>query len=552
MHNHSIQYFIYTRKSTDDSSRQVRSIKDQQYELWELAKKQDLDVIDMFVEKQSAKRPGRPVFNTMLRRIEKGEAQGILAWHPDRLARNSRDGGHIIDLLDTETLLDLKFPTVTFENTAYGKMSLAMMFSQSKYYVDNLSENIKRGKRRKADEGIWPGPAVLGYKTDRKSRGLVIDESIAPHIGRAFERFATGNYTLGQIASMLREAGVKGLRGCVISPSTTQRMLQNPIYYGAFRFKGKLHDGIHEPLVNKKLFDRCQRAMSGRSRPKSRGLKPFLYRGLIRCSVCDSVVTSETSKGHTYLHCSKRKEPCKHRYRPSVREEDITQQINDALYRVSLPDDWADGMLDRLHDEQDRLGEAAEKRRGELAIEREGLQAKLHRAEEGWLDGIITKTRYREIQSDLTGKRQTIDEEISDLEQYGSNRLEPMARFLKASRRAKKLASEGSPTEKRDFFRKVGSNPKLVARQLVFSPRGPWQHVEKSTLLVPAPGSDRSEPDTFPENTFAFSQSGEGGIRTLGTDKPYTRFPVVHLQPLGHLSKGNYVSHGLRAGSICP
>ena len=87
------KYFIYARKSTDDKDHQIRSLPDQLAELRELARKEQLDVVDTFIEKQTAKVPGRPVFAEMLDRIEAGEASGILAWHPDRLARNSVDGG---------------------------------------------------------------------------------------------------------------------------------------------------------------------------------------------------------------------------------------------------------------------------------------------------------------------------------------------------------------------------------------------------------------------------------------------------------------------------
>src|SRR3954463_7512295 len=146
-------FFIYTRKSTDDTSRQVRSIDDQIAELHKLAKQEKLRIVDVLVEKQTAKIPGRPVFNAMLDRIEKGEAQGILAWHPDRLARNSLDGGRIVYLVDTRTIKALRFPTFTFEPTSSGKFMLSIMLGYSKYYVDNLSENIKRGQRQKLKNG---------------------------------------------------------------------------------------------------------------------------------------------------------------------------------------------------------------------------------------------------------------------------------------------------------------------------------------------------------------------------------------------------------------
>src|SRR5437016_5455280 len=106
-------------------------------------------VVEEFVESRTAKEPGRPIFNTMIGRLEKGEADGILAWHPDRLARNSVDGGHIIYLLDKGSLLSLRFSTFWFENTSQGKFMLNIAFGQSKYYVDNLRENVLRGIRDK-------------------------------------------------------------------------------------------------------------------------------------------------------------------------------------------------------------------------------------------------------------------------------------------------------------------------------------------------------------------------------------------------------------------
>jgi hypothetical protein len=54
-------------------------------------------------------------------------------------------------------------------------------------------------------------------------------------------------------------------------------------------------------------------------------------------------------------------------------------------------------MLARLEEEQGHLKEAAERKRIELDAERQTLQDKLYRAEEGWLDGIVSKARYREI-----------------------------------------------------------------------------------------------------------------------------------------------------------
>ena len=128
----SQKFFLYARKSTDVEDKQIRSIEDQITELRAYAKQEKLEVVEELVEKQSAKIPGRPIFNEMLKRVEAGEANGILAWHPDRLARNSVDGGRIIYFLDTGRLAGIKFPTFWFESTPQGKFMLNIAFGQSK------------------------------------------------------------------------------------------------------------------------------------------------------------------------------------------------------------------------------------------------------------------------------------------------------------------------------------------------------------------------------------------------------------------------------------
>lgn len=170
-----IKYFLYARKSTDEEDRQILSIESQLAELREFAKKESIAIAREFTESKTAKEPGREVFNEMLKLIEKGMAEGIIAWHPDRLARNSVDGGKIIYLVDTGKIKDLKFPTYKFDNSAYGKFILTIAFGQSKYYVDNLSENTKRGLRQKLRKGEWPGWAPVGYLNDIRTHTVVLD-----------------------------------------------------------------------------------------------------------------------------------------------------------------------------------------------------------------------------------------------------------------------------------------------------------------------------------------------------------------------------------------
>ncbi|MCX6809538.1 MAG: recombinase family protein [Candidatus Berkelbacteria bacterium] len=80
--NNQNKFFLYARKSTDVEDKQILSIEAQITELRAFAKQENLNIVETFIEKQSAKIPGRHIFGKMIKRIEKGEADGILAWHP--------------------------------------------------------------------------------------------------------------------------------------------------------------------------------------------------------------------------------------------------------------------------------------------------------------------------------------------------------------------------------------------------------------------------------------------------------------------------------------
>ena len=456
-----MKYFIYARKSTDDEERQILSIQAQLDELRMLAKKEGLQVVREYVEAQTAKEPGRPVFNEMLAAMEKGEAQGILAWHPDRLARNSVDGGRIVYALDTGKVSALKFPTFWFENTPQGKFMLSIAFGQSKYYVDNLSENIRRGLRKKLREGIYPNMPPPGYRNDKQTRAIVIDEDRALFIRKMFDAYATGAYTYASLAKTVTGWGFRGVRNKPMAASKVRDILTNPFYIGLFRFSGEIYEGKHPPLIPRDLFERVQKVLRRTGRGRYVKHSRFPFRGLIVCHECGCAITSDIQAGHPYYRCGKRRGPCGLK---TIREEALTQLLRASIRRVSISDEAAALMLAEVERwiEADATAQAVRVERQKSDLAR--IAARQERLLEAFIDGDIERGDFTAMKEKLTLEKAALADSIAKFEVKGAGRFKTLVDFITASRQAKYDAQTENLEELRNWHKRIGS-------KLIFSSR---------------------------------------------------------------------------------
>lgn len=466
------KFFLYARKSTDEPDRQILSIEAQIIELKEFAAKEQLNIVQTFVESQTAKEPGRLIFNQMLDRIEKDGAEGILAWHPDRLARNSVDGGRIIYLLDTGKIQSLKFPTFWFEPTPQGKFMLNIAFGQSKYYIDNLSENVKRGLRQKVRRGEYPGVAPTGYLNNKLTKKMVPDPERFHLVKKLFLLYTTGKHTLESAKQVITEAGLKSRNGKPLHKSNIQSILQNPFYYGAFKFNAELYQGNHKPLISKKLFDKVQEILKAKSRPQKRGKKFYAFRNLLKCGECNSSITSETQRGHIYYRCTKKKGPCSQKY---IREEALAEQISKILQKFSIPSLWVKKKIAELDKDENEKFRADFSFSRNLKYQIKECKNKLDKLLDLQLSGVISIEEYAEKKQKILNQKIEISEKLKDFEKKGNRWLEHAKTFILAANQVQ-IASQGSNLEeKRDFLKKVGSNIILREQNVKYFPRGAWK-----------------------------------------------------------------------------
>ena len=482
-----IKYFIYCRKSSEDEERQVLSIEAQLTELREYAKQNNLFVVKEFYESKTAKEPGREVFNEMLGEIEKGVASGILAWNPDRLARNSIDGGKVIYFVDTLKIVALKFPTFWFEATPQGKFMLSVAFGQAKYYTDNLRENILRGIRQKIRRGELSAKAPIGYFNEPRLRTIEPDKKTFGKVKEVLELFATGEYTLTAIQRKMFSLGLVGSRsGNHLALASVEHILKNPFYYGYFSYRGEVHQGSHKPMISKKLFDKIQIALVQNGKPrKKRGPKNFQYLGFATCGICGYAITAErhikkSGLKFVYYRCTHKSKTITCTENRFLREEVLVEQVKNLCQKVSLPDEWREKYLAKLENESMESRHTSDLFVQNLRDNISAIKEKLERLTDAYLSEALELAEYQERKNILMAEKKTIEERLSDFERKGNHWLELMRNWIIEANQAENLSKQENPSRMRDFLVSIGSNRRLSAGILLAEFKTPWNFLAET------------------------------------------------------------------------
>ena len=238
---------MYLRKSTEDEGKQTCSIKDQRKVCLDCAKRLGvkIDEKDIIEEEMSARHPNnRPKFTKMMKAIKKGEYDGIIAYHPDRLSRNMLEAGEILNMLKPNRkkeviLKDLVFPATAFHNDSSGRLMLAILFSIATQYSDHLQEQVTRGVKSHFRAGKSSGAHKWGYK--RSPKGYYVSDGTFANVrecwkmaldGKTYEeilQYAEDN----DISYMTKETEkTNSKKVSLASKGQLSHMFHDPFYYG--------------------------------------------------------------------------------------------------------------------------------------------------------------------------------------------------------------------------------------------------------------------------------------------------------------------------------
>lgn len=495
-----LRYIAYVRKSEERKERQELSHEAQTNEIKRTFS--DLNIIKyMEPESKSAFKPGRPIFAEMLNLIRQGKADGIVAWHPNRLARNELDSATITYMLRNE-LKDIKFCTFNFDNSPEGIMMLQMTMNQSQYESSKQGRDVRRGMKQKAENGERPGMVPVGYMKapvlDNEGNQIIKskDKRVVTKTVRDPERFdkvqqmwrmlLSGSYNAAQIQRIANEDWKfvtrklsEKIGGKPLQYGTIYKIFTNPYYAGLISHNGEFYDGKHERMITLDQFDYAQTLLGDKGKPR-KGVFDYAYAGLIKCGECGCSIVGKTNtkfvkrdnKMAVYVHyyCTRKSEvrPCTQK--KYTRFEDMNAEIEAGLAKYTILPEFRDIALEVLRRDnkvevkaRTSIYEAQQKSRKEI-------QERLDKLIDMRTRDLLNDEEYIEQRNRLKLEIAKIDDLLRGTEQRADDWLELTEKAFDFATYAKVKFANGTLDIKRDILRTLGTNLTLKDGHLSITP----------------------------------------------------------------------------------
>ncbi|SCK02052.1 Transposase and inactivated derivatives [uncultured Clostridium sp.] len=316
---------IYCRVSTTEQAEEGYSIAEQERLLEEWCKKMNYTVYKCYSDRGISGKDikNRPQLKELLNDAQEKKFNMVISWKINRISRKLSDVLKIVDILEQNNIT-FKSHSEPFEtDTPAGKMQFQMMALIGEFERGTIAQNVKMGMCAKARAGEWCGGRVLGYDLipvenqegcKRRKTKLTINEKEAEIVKLIFNEYAEGK-GYKAITSKLNRLGYKTKRGNDFSIASIKDIITNPVYIGKVRYNVRQNwsekrrrninsnpivtDGIHDSIIDKKLWDKVQMVISSKKGKPARiydGEYPLT--GILKCPKCGAgmVIMRTTNK----------------------------------------------------------------------------------------------------------------------------------------------------------------------------------------------------------------------------------------------------------------
>jgi DNA invertase Pin-like site-specific DNA recombinase len=477
---------ILARVSTTEQE-EGHSIDAQIKRLQDYALRKDFKIIKTFKIIESSTRGHRKEFQAMIEFIKAQKGMIVLiADAVDRVQRSFKESVLLDDLRKAEKVsMHFLREGIVLDKDATSRDIMMWDFAVmgAKSYVLSLSDNVKRSVDYKIQKGEWPGKAPIGYKNvdlDNGQKDIIPDPDRAFLIKKAFELYATDNYSLSPIVKILKEHGLTNNTPLhkPVGKSQLDWILKNPFYYGEMRIKGTIRPHKYRPIIDRWLFEKCQEVRERRTKKNFKyNSKSFIFKGLIRCAYCGCAISSDRKKNkYTYLSCNQYKGKCGS---IRIREEIALEQIKNVLNHLVIPDEVLADVKIQMENSHKAEREFYQSSIDKLRRESDLIDEKVDTMYQDRLVGRITTEYYDDKVKESKAKQEKLNDLIQNHSQADEDFLLANSYVLDLSTKAYDLFSAQSSQveQKRQLLNFLLSNLKLEGKKLHFSLKSPFDAV---------------------------------------------------------------------------
>lgn len=419
------QYVIYCRKSTDDTVNQQNSLDYQRKRNMDYVTAEGLpfardlnipgfckngiaeeahsafkeeDEFVLLANNTTQYRILRPKFAALIQLLKEKKIRGVvfLCWH--RASRNEHDD-MIIKKLE-KLGADIRFTEMKYDKGSSGDFHKDADGMFARHYSRVISDGVRKANIKLREEGRCIYPAPIGY-LDNGSISKPLDPERAPIVKRIFEQYATGDWSIRELARWAQKEGLtkkphRRMRtkeeisdnmelesvpkiARPVDHKTIEYVLRNKFYLGKFkaepgqgRYGGRWQDSkSHQPLIDTATFNAVQRLLSQHNTSLHYAEKPFYaYRGIIRCE-CGRVYSPYTKKGHLY-YFAKCHDYCENMVQ-NLSVEEIEKQIQTVMDGIHLTEAEITAIEEHAKDDLDAISERRDKKLGDLQTRQQHL-----------------------------------------------------------------------------------------------------------------------------------------------------------------------------------
>jgi len=472
------QYFSYIRVSTAKQGEQGVSLREQQDSIVRYAQRFNLTIAQSFEERETAAKRGRPVFSEIIRLLRKGKANGIILHKIDRGARNLKDWADLGDLIDLG--VEVHFANEGLDlKTRGGRLSADIQAVVAADYIRNLREETIKGFYGRLKQGLYPLGAPIGYLNCGGGKPKEPDPVMGPLVTRLFEHYATGQHSLPRLLTEMYALELRNHRGGRVSLTGLSTILNNPFYAGLIRIRktGEVFPGVHKPLVSKRLFDRVQQVLRGKT--AERVVKhTFAYKQMLKCGGCGYSLIGERQKGHVYYRCHTAKCETK-----TIREESVDEAVMMILRPLQMqPGElrYISNWFKRKRPEQETIHREAVEN---CKLQLENLRSRMNRLTDAFIDGAIERKIFDARKTSLVLEEANLMEKLKGLEAGCEQILARIEKILERAKSASGAYKTATREEKRDFVKDLTSNREVNGKNVTVVLKNAHQLIANRALL---------------------------------------------------------------------